>query len=73
MPHGVLRLQKQYAALPGRTKPQIAEHLRASAVDPRPPGSVSLKGELKGSRRVRVSDDRIGYQMDDQQRQVPLR
>lgn len=62
--------RKQFADLPETIKPGIAEHLRALADDPRPPGSVALKGALKGSCRVRVGEYRIGYQVDDEQRQV---
>ena len=62
--------QKHYADLPATVKQGIAQHLQALADDPRPPASVALKGTLKGSRRIRVGEYRVGYQVDDEKRQV---
>jgi mRNA interferase RelE/StbE len=50
--------------LPEEVRRAIGEAILALAEDPTPPGSIALAGTLKGSRRIRVRDYPVGYQVD---------
>ena len=58
--------------LPADMRPAVGRSIAALAGDPRPPGSGRLTGTLKGSRRLRVGDYRVGYQIDEQTRAVTI-
>jgi len=59
------------AELPHWLHAAIIARAEALAIDPRPPGATPLKGELKGSYRLKVRHVyRIGYEVDDAARTV---
>jgi mRNA interferase RelE/StbE len=58
--------------LPEEARRAIGEAILALADDPTPPASVVLAGTLKGSRRIRVGDYRVGYQVDRKARVVTV-
>ncbi len=58
------RAQKDLAALPQKDRRRVARKIDALANNPTPRGSVALKGELEGYRRVRVGTYRIIYTIE---------
>ena len=58
-------VQKQLNDLPEEVRSRIVEKLLSLAQDPRPPGVKKLKG-LENEYRVRVSDYRVRYEVDDE-------
>jgi mRNA interferase RelE/StbE len=58
--------------LPEQVRRAIGEGVLALADDPTPIDSTSLTGTLKGSRRLRVGDYRVGYQVDRKARIVTV-
>lgn len=64
------RVEKALEKLPGKVYERVLRALRNLAGDPRPVGSLKLRGsEL---RRVRVGDYRIIYGVDDESRGVTI-
>ena len=55
--------RKELRALEKRTQIRIAKALRPLRSNPRPPGSVKLKG--RDEYRIRVGDYRIIYEIQD--------
>lgn len=64
--------ERDLQALPGHVQALIMVRVEALAQNPRPPGSVALKGTLGGLRRVRVADYRIAYLVDDAEGMVGI-
>jgi mRNA interferase RelE/StbE len=56
------------ARLPTEVQSRIAESLQSLSEEPRPPGSRKLQG--RGGWRIRVSDYRAIYEIDDEAREV---
>ncbi len=52
-----------------KLEPEVQQRLRpridALAQDPRPPGTVALKGSERGHVRIRVGDYRVVYRVED--------
>ena len=72
------RLEFTRTALKGLTQlhPQVNRRLKEPilllADDPEPPGSLQLAGQPAGSRRLRVGDYRVLYQVDEEARVVTI-
>jgi len=64
--------EKDLATLPGTVQGRIIEALTDLATDPRPPSSRELAGRLRGTRRLRVGDYRVGYTVEEETRQVKV-
>ncbi len=62
--------QKELAQLPGETFERVRDAIRALGPNPRPPGCLKLAG--REGWRIRVSDYRVIYEIDDQQRTVTV-
>lgn len=62
--------EKDIKGLPEATMVRVARALRALGEDPRPAGSLAVKGEPPGNCRVRVGSFRIGYEVVDETRTV---
>jgi mRNA interferase RelE/StbE len=58
--------------VPEPTRSRMAKVLASLADDPYPPGSKLLQGPHKGRRRVRVSDYRAIYEVDETFRVVAI-
>jgi len=71
----VIRKQalKELEELPLKTNRRISLAIDALSNNPRPPGSKKLKGEKEYVWRIRVSDYRVLYVIDDQIRIVEIR
>ncbi len=54
---------KTLKSIPAKDQKRIAGAIQLLALNPTPPNSKSLKGELRGLWRVRVGDYRIVYQI----------
>ncbi|OGL99549.1 hypothetical protein A2501_04270 [Candidatus Uhrbacteria bacterium RIFOXYC12_FULL_57_11] len=59
------RARRELQALPRPVLERVDAAIRTLAGDPRPPGSVKLKG-LRHGYRLRVGDYRLLYEVDDQ-------
>jgi mRNA interferase RelE/StbE len=57
--------EKNLEDLPKRDSAAVAKRIKALAIDPRPHGTVSLKGSLAGLQRIRVGDYRVIYQIKE--------
>jgi mRNA interferase RelE/StbE len=64
-------VQKQLDALPHTIQRRVSEHVLALAANPRPPGSIKLKG-YKDQYRIRIGDFRVRYRIDDDELLVLL-
>jgi mRNA interferase RelE/StbE len=62
------RAQKELAKLPSEAYQHVRDAIRNLAQEPRPHGSAKLTG--REGWRIRVSDYRVIYEIDDQQREV---
>ena len=62
-------VQKQLDALPQNARVRILNRLAALKDDPRPHGSIKLKG-YANEYRIRVGDYRVRYEVHDQDAQV---
>jgi mRNA interferase RelE/StbE len=51
---------------------RLKEPILLLADDPKPPGSLQLAGQPPGSRRLRVGDYRVLYQVDEEARVVVI-
>jgi mRNA interferase RelE/StbE len=58
-------VQKQLDALPDEVYERISIRIQQLADNPRPDGVVKLKGSVN-EYRIRVSDYRVRYEIDDQ-------
>ena len=59
-------VQKMLDALPHRVRLQIGERILTLADNPRPPGSIKLKG-YEDQYRIRVGRYRVRYTINDEQ------
>ncbi len=59
-------VQKQLDALPNDIYERIAAKILQLALDPRPHGVVKIKGAAN-EYRIRISDYRVRYEIDDQE------
>jgi len=66
------RADRDIDDLPGEVRRGIGEAILALSDDPTPADSIALTGTLKGSRRLRVGDYRVGYQVDRKARVVTV-
>jgi mRNA interferase RelE/StbE len=57
--------QRQYRKLPVEIRKRVGKALGALAEEPRPAGVVKLRGS-SNRRRIRVSDYRVIYQIEDE-------
>ncbi len=64
------RAQKELARLPSETYERVRDAIRALSQDPRPPGCLKLAG--REGWRIRVSDYRVIYEIDDQRHIVTV-
>ena len=64
--------QKDMAALHPDARAEVDEHIQALGENPRPPGVVFLKGRRRGYLRVRASDYRVIYAVDDKTHTVAI-
>ncbi len=62
--------QKELAQLPGETYERVRDAIRALSQNPRPPGCLKLTG--REGWRIRVSDYRVIYEIDDPQHTVTI-
>lgn len=58
-------VQKQIKQLPQSTQKRVQDKLLALKMEPRPPGTLKLKG-YETQYRLRVGDYRIRYEIDDE-------
>ena len=63
--------EKEFFRLPDGISARILPRLKALAIDPRPHGSIKLKGSKDGW-RIRVGDYRVIYIIDDEARKVEV-
>lgn len=56
---------RQMDAIPARLLDLVRDALEGLKSEPRPPGSISLRGRFRRLRRLRVGDYRAIYQVDD--------
>jgi len=61
-----------FHALPSGVRLALKPRIDALAEDPRPPGRASLKGVLKGLRKLRAGRYRVCYAVDDRARVVKV-
>jgi mRNA interferase RelE/StbE len=59
-------VQKQLDSLPGLLRGRLLERILALRHDPRPQGSIKLKG-CQNEYRIRVGDYRVRYEILDQE------
>ncbi len=64
-------VQKQMDSLPSSIRKRVIEHILRLKEDPRPPGSVKLKG-YENEYRIRVGDYRVRYEVREQEGVVLL-
>jgi mRNA interferase RelE/StbE len=62
------RAQNELARLPGGAYERVRDAIRVLGQDPRPRGSLKLRG--REAWRIRVGDYRVIYEIDDRQRSV---
>ena len=58
--------------LPTEVQARVVRHIEGLARDPRPPGVEALAGRLRGLLKLRVSDYRVAYRVDDEARVVTV-
>ena len=63
------RAERELKRLDRAVKNRIVSAISALASDPRPPGCLKVRSE-EGVWRMRVGDWRVGYQVDDDLREV---
>jgi mRNA interferase RelE/StbE len=68
--HILRRGQNELAHLPGGAYGRVRDAIRVLAQDPRPRGSLKLRG--REAWRIRVGDYRVIYEIDDRQRGVTV-
>jgi mRNA interferase RelE/StbE len=61
-----------FLGLPLADQKRLKPDLEALAKNPRPQGSVKLKGTFKEAYRIRRGDYRVVYRVDDAQRRVDI-
>jgi mRNA interferase RelE/StbE len=66
------RVEREIADLPRQIRERITQAIGDLATDPRPPGVRKLAGEMRGAWRIRVSDYRVLYDIDDDQRVIVI-
>jgi len=74
MSYGILiskSVQKQLNDLPDVFKERVIEKIQNLADEPRPNGAVKLKG-FDNEYRIRVSDYRVRYEIDDAKQIIQL-
>ncbi len=64
------RAQKELAQLPGETYERVRDAIRMLSQNPRPQDCLKLTG--REGWRIRVSDYRVIYEIDDQQHIVTI-
>ena len=64
-------VQKQLDRLPEQVYQRILPTIRLLAENPRPPGSLKLKG-VDAEYRIRIGDYRLRYKIDDDKQVVIL-
>lgn len=64
-------VQKQLDRLPEQVYQRILKKIRILAEDPRPSGSLKLKG-VDAEYRIRIGDYRLRYKIDDDKQVVIL-
>lgn len=64
-------VQKQLDSLPRKIRDRMIERIGILKENPRPPGSVKLKG-YENEYRIRVGDYRVRYEIRDQESIVLL-
>jgi mRNA interferase RelE/StbE len=64
-------VQKQLDRLPEQVYQRILPKIRLLAEDPRPAGSIKLKG-VNDEYRIRIGDYRLRYKIDDDKRVIIL-
>lgn len=64
-------VQKQLKQLPSEIYPQVIAKISDLKQNPRPTGVKKLKGFIN-EYRVRISDYRIRYEIDDQEKKIIL-
>jgi mRNA interferase RelE/StbE len=64
-------VQKQLDRLPDQVYQRILKKIRILAEDPRPSGSLKLKG-VDAEYRIRIGDYRLRYKIDDDKQLVIL-
>ena len=64
-------VQKQLDRLPEQVYQRIVKKIQSLAEEPRPAGSLKLKG-VEAEYRIRVGDYRLRYKVDDEKRIVIL-
>jgi mRNA interferase RelE/StbE len=64
-------VQKQLDKLPEQLYQRILKKIRLLADDPRPDGSLKLKG-MEAEYRIRIGDYRLRYKVDDENQVVIL-
>ena len=63
--------EKEFWRLPSDVSARILPRIKALAMDPRPHGSVKLKGG-KDAWRIRVGNYRVVYIVDDEMKKVEV-
>jgi mRNA interferase RelE/StbE len=63
--------EKEFFRLPDNISTRILPKIKALAIDPRPHGSIKLKGGKDGW-RIRVGDYRVIYIIDDEARKLEV-
>ena len=63
--------EKEFFRLQDEISARILPRIKALAIDPRPHGSIKLKGG-KDAWRIRVGDYRVIYIVDDEMRKVEV-
>jgi mRNA interferase RelE/StbE len=63
--------EKEFLRLPDDISTRILPRIKALAIDPRPHGSIKLKGG-KDAWRIRVGNYRVIYFVDDEMRKVEV-
>lgn len=64
------RAQRELGQLPAEAYPRVRDAIRALAQDPRRPGCRKLTA--REGWRIRVDDNRVIYEIDDQQQVVTV-
>lgn len=64
-------VEKQLSRIPAHDYQRIRQHIKELAENPRPIGSLKLKG-VEGEYRIRVGDYRVRYSINDAAATVSL-